>query len=311
VQSDTGQKGAGEWQRVSRAEPCRICGKPDYCTRSDDGAECCMRVESQVPMKNGGWLHRNGDAPRLVVVKPKERRKTDTELSNRFGPLARSWYVKQSEAMTHLAGLLGVTTASLDRLHIGFDGEAFTCPEVNNHYQVVGVNRRFPNGRRFYVIGSRPALTYAEDWSDGIGPILIVEGASDVAAGLTLGLCVVGRPSNTGGVDYLTRLLSKHGDRRIVLIAERDEKDRATLVRHRPDCRCCGQCFPGKFGAVQMSIRLSKRLDRIVEWSFLVDAAKDLRAWLNGKKADVNNELAMARLRSSLLRRIAKPIKTA
>lgn len=60
------------WSRVDRDEPCDVCGKPDWCTRADDGsAACCMRVESERPLKNGGWLHRrrapavngNGHAP--------------------------------------------------------------------------------------------------------------------------------------------------------------------------------------------------------------------------------------------------------
>jgi hypothetical protein len=116
-------------------------------------------------------------------------------------------------------------------------------------------------------------------------------------------------------VEYLKRLLAKHLERRIVLIAERDSKDPTTLnSRHDSACGCCGQCFPGKFGAVQTSIRLSLSLNhiakwsRIVEWSFLPDGAKDLRQWLNGKNADVNNELAMRRLAGSLTRRIRHAI---
>lgn len=306
MQSDTGQKGAGEWQRVSRSEPCHVCGKPDYCTRSDDGAECCMRVESKVPMKNGGWLHRNGDIQPRPVFRPK--RLTDSELSARFGPLARHWYVGKDKEIKQLAETLGIAPWALDALHVGFDGECFTFPERNHNGQIIGCNRRFTDGTKRCVIGSRRGLTFTDYWADAYGPVLIVEGASDVAAGLTLGLCVIGRPSNTGGVDYLTRLLGKYPSGRIILIAERDEKDRTKLVRHRPDCHCCGQCFPGKFGAVQTSIRLSKQLGRIVAWSFVPGHAKDLRGWLTSMSASPNNEQAMRRLADSLLRRIRHAI---
>jgi len=47
------------WRRVSRQSPCSVCGRADWCTFTSDGtAACCMRVESQRPLKNGGWLHR-------------------------------------------------------------------------------------------------------------------------------------------------------------------------------------------------------------------------------------------------------------
>ena len=51
-----------EWKRVSRREPCPVCGKPDYCTRTvDASAVRCMRVDSDKPStaKDGtmGWIH--------------------------------------------------------------------------------------------------------------------------------------------------------------------------------------------------------------------------------------------------------------
>ena len=306
MQSDTRQKGAAEWEAVTKAAPCVVCESPDWCTRSMDGANCCMRVKSDIPMRNGGWLHRvNGEIQPRRVFRPKERRLTDSELSARFGPLARHWYVGKDKEIKLLAETLGVAAWALDAIKVGADADSYTFPELNHHGQIVGINRRFPDGMKRCCIGSRRGLTFTEDWADAPGPVLIVEGASDVAAGLTLGLCVVGRPSNTGGVEYLKRLLAKHLDRRIVIVAERDEKDLTQLpATHDARCFCCGCCFPGKFGAVQTSIRLSKQLDRIVEWSFLPDAAKDLRQWLNGKNADVNNEQAMRRLAGSLTRRL-------
>lgn len=42
--------------RVTKRNPCRICGKPDYCGFTDDFA-VCMRVPSEVQTRNGGYLH--------------------------------------------------------------------------------------------------------------------------------------------------------------------------------------------------------------------------------------------------------------
>ena len=51
---------AGKWRRVSANHPCRICGKPDWCSESVDGRlAACRRVEV------GSWkskLDRNGAA---------------------------------------------------------------------------------------------------------------------------------------------------------------------------------------------------------------------------------------------------------
>lgn len=238
------------------------------------------------------------------IERPKVRRATDSELHARFSPLCDTWCREGTMAVRNLATSLGVSYDALYALAVGWDGEVWTFPERNHHGQIVGVNRRFPNGKKVCVVGSRRGLTYASGWhEDRPGPIFLVEGGSDVAAGLTLGLCVVGRPSNLGGVDCLVRLLRGH-DRRIVLLAERDAKDRVTSAAiHDPACQCCGQCFPGMFGAVETANKLMTGLRRLVDWTFLPDGAKDLRVWLKWEGANPGNQSAMRRLRISLIER--------
>ena len=53
------------WRHVSHSEPCRICSRPDWCTRSVDGAwTICRRVDNGTGLhrvdKSGGefWLYR-------------------------------------------------------------------------------------------------------------------------------------------------------------------------------------------------------------------------------------------------------------
>lgn len=51
------------WKTVDRAHPCGVCGKPDWCARSPDGAAlCCRRIAEggeQRTDRSGGtwWLH--------------------------------------------------------------------------------------------------------------------------------------------------------------------------------------------------------------------------------------------------------------
>ncbi|MFI5381098.1 MAG: hypothetical protein ACHRHE_17510, partial [Tepidisphaerales bacterium] len=57
---------SGRWLRVNKSSPCPVCGKPDACKVSPDGAVClCKRIEQGAfkTAKGGGWyFHRlNGD----------------------------------------------------------------------------------------------------------------------------------------------------------------------------------------------------------------------------------------------------------
>ncbi|MEW8958716.1 MAG: DUF3854 domain-containing protein [Moorella sp. (in: firmicutes)] len=45
------------FRRVSHREPCPICGKTDWCGINSRLA-VCMRVKSNHPVSNGGWLHK-------------------------------------------------------------------------------------------------------------------------------------------------------------------------------------------------------------------------------------------------------------
>jgi len=51
---------ASKWVRVTKHNPCPICGKPDWCLTSEDGKSAiCARTESDKPAgnKGAGWLH--------------------------------------------------------------------------------------------------------------------------------------------------------------------------------------------------------------------------------------------------------------
>lgn len=58
-----------DWLRVTKAEPCFVCGKFDWCLISADGsAAICARVKSERPAGSAGWLHRHdGDFSALPL----------------------------------------------------------------------------------------------------------------------------------------------------------------------------------------------------------------------------------------------------
>ena len=149
-----------------------------------------------------------------------------------------------------LADELGVSVESLDA--IGFklvEGE-WRNPERNAEGEVIGWVRRLAGGEKLTVEGGRRGLTtpcplppYAGTSPDD--PILIVEGASDTAAGLDLGFVTIGRPSCSGGAKLLKAVLS---GLHVVIVAENDEagiKGADKLASEQlPDCASVRAILP-------------------------------------------------------------------
>lgn len=184
-----------------------------------------------------------------------------------------------------LAQMLGVSKESIACLRVGWDSDDGTWdfPELNAVGEIIGINRRYRDGRKKRVAGGQAGLTYASDWDTGNGPIFLVEGGSDTAALITVGFSVVGRPSNTGGGDLLIELLDAvPPSRTIVVVAERDEKSD-------------GQ-WPGRDGAIKISQKLVQGLGREVHWALPPDNCKDSRAWLQMMRAEGIPDASLQRL---------------
>lgn len=285
-------------ERVTRAEPCAICSSPDWCARLTR-YHLCMRVESDKPAEKGGWLHLRDGATSVAPIPKRKPRAPDSEITKRWTPVALNAHKSGIDSLPRLALQLGVSTASLVLLTAGYVDDVkspfWTFPERNAAGEIIGINRRFaaPEGGRgkLYYKGSRPGLIYCDGWFTRSGPIYIVEGASDTAAGLTMGLCVIGRPSNIGGIDLLVRLLRSHAGRQIVVVGERDQKSPehvlATKPQHKPNCPACSACWPGKYGMRETAKRLSAALRRQV--GACLPPAKDMREWLNRMGIDVDD----------------------
>jgi hypothetical protein len=260
------------WKRVTTAEKCPICGKPDYCTRSG-GLVLCMRVESPKPSTNrlGGWLHRIGDDTETTLTTLEKKPKPVIDWTT----LARTMFESPTaaEERNYLAQTLGVSEAALVELGVGRGWDVYrslpysSWPERDAKGSVVGIVRRYRDGAKKTMRHSSHGIYFAAPLMRmRLGPVFCVEGGSDTAALLTLGVNVVGRPSNLGGVDQLVQMarsISRYT--RWIVVGERDEK---------PDGR-----WPGKQGAVTTAERMTEQLQRRVKW--IMPPAKDVRAWLN------------------------------
>jgi hypothetical protein len=290
------------WNRVSRQKSCPICQKTDNCTVSTDGgAVWCGRVAEGSTRENRGgqFLHiqRDGWLECDWTPAPAPKRKTSALTVRDFGRLADEGFSHPDAARkrSDLAGDLGVEPTSLARLRVGWDQRersqgCWTIPERDAAGNVIGVSTRLTSGKKKQIFGSNRGLTYSDDWQSGDGPILLVEGGSDTAALLSLGLAVVGRPSNNAGIDLLAELLRGVCDeRKLIVVGENDRKDHDSLKpavqkRHKTDCECCSVCWPGRFGAIGTADKLSELLCRDVGWCLAPDNAKDAREWLNAMR---------------------------
>ncbi len=285
--------------RTRKGKPCPVCGHMDsHCLRMDDdsGALCPKTDGTGSEKKYGeyGYLYvlSPGSQPCLPPVK-KVRTRTDKEMDAIWRPRVTRWREQGRGELYRLASGIGVSVAALKELGTGWDGRAWTFPERSgrgasraSRTWIVGVSRRFEDGSKRCATGSRRGLTYSDGWAELPGPVLIVEGASDVAAGITLGVATIGRPSNVGGRKMLTDLL-RHSERKVIVIGERDRKE---------DGR-----WPGMEGCRSIAAGLGKALGRTIIARLLPDNAKDLRAWLRGAGIDTRDTEACRQTGKRLL----------
>ena len=215
---------ATKWVRVTRHRPCPICGKPDWCGVSADGeVACCMRVKSDRPVRNGGWLHRIAGTPpppvpREYVPRPPRRPPPDwVALLRRLRRDTRAADVER------LAAGLGVSPGSLLRLGVAWAAphRAWAFPMCNGRHETVGVRLRADDGRKWAVAGSRNGLFFPVGLQ-GTGSLLVCEGPTDTAAMLNLGYDAIGRPSCTGAVEMVIQAVRTLRRRDVVVVADAD-----------------------------------------------------------------------------------------
>jgi hypothetical protein len=290
-----------DWINVSKEHPCPCCGKSDWCTIGSRYIHC-MRVESQKPCEGGGWLHLKSTEHHNTPIPPRPPKMNPDELAKIWTPVALKAIRDGKNKLHLLSSQIGVDTRALEMLQVGFvesHGSAsyWTFPERDAQTRIVGIAKRLTCPRdgvsKSFCKGGRRGLVYADDWDKYPGPIYIVEGGTDAACALSMRLCVVGRPSNTGGVYMLAQLLRPHRRRRIIIVGERDKKSPTSVQQsnpqHDPRCKGCILCWPGKFGASETTKALAKRLGRAVGTALTPWPFKDIREWFNASELNYNN----------------------
>lgn len=129
--------------------------------------------------------------------------------------------------LARAAELLGLPVDPLDRLRVGWAPEhrATSWPMRGDGGQVIGVRLRCPTtARKWAVRGSRAGLIFDPDLLsvERSRRLWIVEGPTDTAALMSIGLDVVGVPSAGGGADLLVELARRMLPIEMILVADAD-----------------------------------------------------------------------------------------
>jgi hypothetical protein len=174
-----------------------------------------MRVESDRPTANGGWLHRTGELRPYVPIRRVERPVLD------FHGMWKGW-VSRTDPY-HLDGFamsLGLDTDCLRSLGCAWTGKAWAFPMKNAEARIIGIRLRDDQGRKWAVTGSKQGLFIPEGEPKDV--LYILEGPTDTAAALTLGLHAIGRPSCMGCEEMAKAYVRRHRVRRIVIVTDND-----------------------------------------------------------------------------------------
>lgn len=215
--------GNHQWVRVTRQDKCKICLKPDWCTYCPSLALAhCLRVESDRPCKSslGGWLHGIGDTTKFrpLPIKP-ERPPPSIDAA----ALMKSYSTETWDNMVaELSESLGVSLASLIALGVAWSvgHEAWAWPMRSSNGDVVGIRLRSNDGHKWAVRGSHAGLFYAEGDDHRV---FVLEGPTDTAAAMTIGLNAIGRPACLGSELEVDRLLKRKRARECVIVSDNDE----------------------------------------------------------------------------------------
>lgn len=247
--------------RVTKANPCPVCKKPDWCGLSDDGQfVICMRVDSDRAAKNGGHVHRLTDAPYpLPAPMPPERPVPSIDA----GQMMSRWRdATTADQFATMAGKLGVSAYAIMALGAAFASEhrAWAFPmyddRCSGESMAVGIRLRNESGDKWAVKGSRSGFFFPFRMKGAVNTVLIVEGPTDAAAAIDLGFLCIGRASCRGGESQVMSELAQLCPSEVVMVYDNDG--------------------PGVEGAELLASKIQKR-HRLVR---MVPPTKDLRSFV-------------------------------
>jgi AAA domain len=237
------------------------CGATYLGDAGGDPQFALWRLDDDPHLKDDDWRNghhngaSNGSAPKPTV-----------NWRLRAEALERNLTDELRRELADALGLPAAVTCCIDRLGYDPNDGCWTFPEYDGQGNVVGIKRRYRNGKKPLIAGGTHGLTITNCWSKLDGPIFLPEGASDTLALTAMGLAAIGRPTNLVGAEMLVELLRNvPAERPIIVLGEYDQKPNGT--------------WPGVEGARKTAATLAVKLGRPIQWALPPGGAKDARAW--------------------------------
>jgi len=171
-------------------------------------------IRAALGLSNGQYF-----APiRLPAPKPPE-----PTIPN-FDALFTKW--QEQTDFHHLDGFamsLGVTTDALQLIGCAWadSHRAFAFPMYDAHRKMIGIRLRNDKGEKWAIRGSHQGLFMPATNGDPL--LFIVEGPTDEAAALSIGLSAIGRPSCVGQEPMILQFIREHEIKRTVFVVDNDE----------------------------------------------------------------------------------------
>jgi hypothetical protein len=137
--------------------------------------------------------------------------------------LVRLYCNKADATIWELSEQLGLSVATLHLYGVGWDGEAWTIPSKNGFREVIGIQRRFPNGDKLWVTRSDGHGLFIPMMKSVEGNLFITEGWTDSACFTELGFRSLGRSNCETGVDFIKDFINDNPKlARITLVGDND-----------------------------------------------------------------------------------------
>lgn len=192
--------------------------------------------------------------PKREIPKPPAKPKINwNKIQGEFYSFAHYDQIKD------LSKKLGIGEAYLRVVGLGWcEGKnAWSFPMYSDMDTVIGIRLRTGDGAKFAITGSSAGVFMNPIPMTSCFPeesIFVCEGPTDTAAAWQLGLFAIGRPSASGGLDILKKLLP---GRKIVIVSDADS--------------------PGRIGAETLA---SEILPLVPSVKIIEPPNKDIREWV-------------------------------
>jgi hypothetical protein len=177
-----------------------------------------MRVQSDRPCKNGGWLHSLDS--KVIPFIPKSTPRAPRINASRM--LADWGRTNSLDRLREFAEKLGVQLFALMALGCTWAQpyNAWAFPMFDGRGCMVGIRLRSESGHKWAVAGSRQGIFVPQ--CDRKPRVYLTEGPTDTAAVISLGMFAIGRPSCQCGAIDVAATLEAFGAREAVIVADSD-----------------------------------------------------------------------------------------